>query len=206
MKESSVYSPWRYGRIVLARNQEHRNLLDLNKRTKLLDPQATMDHQPMPDRDSKPLSKYGHLSNPTPEYAAAKSAIEAVYAPLWALPSWSAFREVAGDADAEMPPGGPDRSRDVTTELLRFPARDGHMVGLKVYRSPSVVQDATLLYRMHGGGRDILQLQVSGRGLLTCCLLYNSGWVLGSHEVDGVENVYAAVNRNIVVVSVDYRK
>lgn len=29
--------------------------------------------------------------------------------------------------------------------------------------------------------------------------------VVGSHEVDGVENVYAAINPNIVVVSVDYR-
>jgi hypothetical protein len=29
--------------------------------------------------------------------------------------------------------------------------------------------------------------------------------VVGSHEVDGAENVYAATNPNIVVVSVDYR-
>ncbi|KAL3423499.1 lipase esterase [Phlyctema vagabunda] len=39
------------------------------------------------------------------------------------------------------------------------------------------------MYRMHGGG-----------------------WVVGRHEVDGAENVYAAVNRGIIVASVDYRK
>jgi hypothetical protein len=31
------------------------------------------------------------------------------------------------------------------------------------------------------------------------------GMVMGSHEADGAENVYAAMNPNIVVISVDYR-
>jgi hypothetical protein len=105
-----------------------------------------------PDPDFKPLSKYGHLSQPTPEFAAAKSTIDASYSPLWASPDWVTFREAAGDADAAMPSNGPDRYRDVITELLKFPARDGEMIELKVYKSPDVLQDATLMYRMHGGG------------------------------------------------------
>ncbi|KAJ8125842.1 hypothetical protein O1611_g7796 [Lasiodiplodia mahajangana] len=35
--------------------------------------------------------------------------------------------------------------------------------------------------------------------------MHGGGFCVGSHEVDGTENVYAATNPNIVVVSVDYR-
>ncbi|KAI1413154.1 alpha/beta-hydrolase [Hypoxylon sp. FL1857] len=134
------------------------------------------------DVDFKPLPKYGHLSEMTPEFLAAEPAIKAAYDQLWALPDFPAIRQAAGDADAVMPPGGPDRYREVTTELLHFPTRDGQLLELKVYKSPNVVPDATLVYRMHGGGH-----------------------VVGRHEVDGAENVYAATNPNIVVISVDYR-
>lgn len=81
-----------------------------------------------PDPNFKPLPKYGHLSQPTPEYTAAESAIDAGYSPLWSAPDWPTFRELAGDADAAMPPGAPDRYRDVVTELIKFPARDGEMI------------------------------------------------------------------------------
>lgn len=155
------------------------------------------------DADFKPLPKYGHLSEKTPEYIAVESAIDAAYSPLWVLPDFAAFRQAAGDPDAAMPPGGPDRYRDVTTELLRFPARDGHLNELKVYKSPKVAPDATLVYRMHGGGMEHwTQPPFLGYTLLTFCIL---GFAVGRHEVDGAENVYAATNPNIVVVSVDYR-
>ncbi|KAI0118178.1 alpha/beta hydrolase fold-domain-containing protein [Nemania sp. FL0031] len=134
------------------------------------------------DPEFKPLPKYGHLSEKTPEYLAVEDAIRAAYDKLWELPDIPAFRRGAGDPDAVMPPGGPDRYRDVVTELLHFPARDGQVIELKVYKSPRVAPEATLVYRMHGGG-----------------------FCVGSHEVDGAENVYAATNPNIVVVSVDYR-
>lgn len=39
-------------------------------------------------------------------------------------------------------------------------------------------------------------------GPLIAC---QTAWCVGRHEVDGAENVYAATNKNIVVVSVDYR-
>ncbi|KAI1434120.1 alpha/beta hydrolase fold-domain-containing protein [Xylaria sp. CBS 124048] len=134
------------------------------------------------DPHFKPLPKYGHLSEKTPEFAAVEAALGAAYDTFWNLPDLPTFRRKAGSADAVMPPGGPDRYRDVKTELLHFPARDGHLVELKVYKSPNVLPNATLMYRMHGGG-----------------------FCVGGHETDGVENVYAATNPNIVVVSVDYR-
>lgn len=104
------------------------------------------------DPDFKPLPRYGHLSEKTPEFLAAEDAIRTGYDGLWSLPDIPTFRQVAGDRDAAMPPGGPDRYRDLKTELLQFPARDGHLIELKVYKSPNVVPDAALVYRMHGGG------------------------------------------------------
>lgn len=41
--------------------------------------------------------------------------------------------------------------------------------------------------------------------LRPCSANFYLGWVVGHHEVDGAENVYAATNPNIVVASVDYR-
>lgn len=102
--------------------------------------------------DFNPLPKYGNLSEKIPEFVAAEASINAAYSVLWASPDFAAFREAAGDADAAMPPGGPDRDRDIVSELLEFPARDDNMIELKVYKSPDVVEDATLMYRMHGGG------------------------------------------------------
>lgn len=134
------------------------------------------------DTDFKPLPKYGHLSRKHPAYEAAEEAISTAYSKLYGLPDIESFRRAAGDADASIPPGGPDRYRDVVTELMYFTTRDGHKRELKVYKSPSVEPNAVLMYRMHGGA-----------------------WCVGRHEVDGAENVYAAMNKNIVVVSVDYR-
>lgn len=114
------------------------------------------------DPDFKPLPKHGHLSEKNPAFAAIEDAVAAAYAPLWALPDFAAFRAAAGDPDAVMPTGGPDRYKDVVTELVQFPARDGHLVELKIYKSPNVVPDATLMYRMHGGGwcLDLLPLAI----------------------------------------------
>ncbi|KAH6688429.1 Alpha/Beta hydrolase protein [Plectosphaerella plurivora] len=126
--------------------------------------------------DFTPLPKHGHLSEKHPSFAAIEAPIGAAFSSLWALPDFIAFREAAGDPDAAMPAGGPDRYKDVVTELINFNARDGHQLELKVYKSPKVEPNATLMYRMHGGG-----------------------WCVGSHEVDGVENVHAATNPRIVV-------
>lgn len=103
--------------------------------------------------DFKPLPKYGHLSEKTPEFLAVEPDIKAMYDMLWEkCPDLPSFRTVAGNRDAPMPPGGPDRYAEVRTEFLKFNARDGHEVELKVYKSPNVAPEATLVYRMHGGG------------------------------------------------------
>lgn len=47
-----------------------------------------------------------------------------------------------------------------------------------------------------------LLLEVQRPSPLTNC---KTAWCVGRHEVDGAENVYAAVNKNVLVVSVDYR-
>lgn len=130
-----------------------------------------------------PLPKYGHYSKKTPEYEQAEPSLRAVYSALNNLPDIPTVRAASGDADAVMPPGGPDRYKDIVTEFINIPTRDGTMIELKVYKSPNVNTNAVMMYSMHGGG-----------------------WCLGRHEVDGVDNVYAATNPDIVVVSVDYRK
>lgn len=104
------------------------------------------------DADFKPLPKHGHLTQPHEEYALVQPAIDAMFDQVWALPDFHEFRQVGLGVDASMPPGGPDRARDVVTEFLQFPARDGHMIELKVYKSPKVQKEAALMLRMHGGG------------------------------------------------------
>lgn len=151
------------------------------------------------DAPFSPLPKYGHLSEPPhPEFTQIKDAIDKHFSALWGSGSWSAFREIAGNADAAIPPGGPERGRDVVTELIEFPARDGHMVELKIYRSPKVQKNATLMLRMHGGGREATPE-------VPLALLTSSGFVVGGHETEGAENCHAAAYHNIVVVSIDYR-
>jgi hypothetical protein len=106
------------------------------------------------DSPFTPLPKQGHLSEKTPEYAAAAPAIKAGVDALWtSSEDWPAFRQAAGDPEAGIPPGGPDRHRDVVTELLQFPARDGQLLELKVYKLRNVNANAVLMYRMHGGGK-----------------------------------------------------
>ncbi|KAF5240798.1 hypothetical protein FAUST_4179 [Fusarium austroamericanum] len=115
----------------------------------------------------------------TPDYQQAEPEIRKAREAESSLPDIPSIRTMMGDADAVMPPGGPDRYKDITTELIDVPTRDGTKIELKVYKSHKVNKNAVLMYRMHGGG-----------------------WCLGRHEIDGVENVYAAINPN-VVVSVD---
>ncbi|KAF4500340.1 AB hydrolase superfamily [Fusarium agapanthi] len=98
-----------------------------------------------------PLPKYGHLSKKTPEYKQVETSIRKTYEVLFSLPDFLSIRAVAGGADAVMPPWGPDRYRNVVTELIDIPTRDGTMIELKVYKSPNVKDNAVLMYRMHGG-------------------------------------------------------
>ncbi|KAJ3947599.1 hypothetical protein N0V92_013197 [Colletotrichum tropicale] len=105
------------------------------------------------DAEFHPLPKHGHLSAKHLVYTASEAAIGAMYEQARKQENFASLRRVFVDADAPMPRGGPDRYRDVTTELLYFKARDGEEIELKVYKSPSVEPNAALMYRMHGGGK-----------------------------------------------------
>lgn len=74
------------------------------------------------DADFQPLPKLGHLSRKHPAYEAAEEAIGAGFSQLYCLPDFESFRNAAGDVDATIPPGGPDRYRDVTSTYKAFPA------------------------------------------------------------------------------------
>lgn len=114
----------------------------------------------------QPLPQHGHLSHPLdPEWEMISTAVDEAFDQLWKSPSWEAFRTASGSPDAAIPPGGPDRYRDIQTETLRFSARDGCMIELKVYRPAQVQSDATLMLRMHGGGEKCRQNRL-GRLLL----------------------------------------
>ncbi|KAK8050712.1 Alpha/Beta hydrolase protein [Apiospora phragmitis] len=95
----------------------------------------------------KPLPMHGHLTQHRAEYAAVQPVIDAMYDHVWALPDFDVFRQVGRGVDAVMPPGGPDRARDVVIEFLYFSARDGHRIELKVYKSPRVQKGAALMLK-----------------------------------------------------------
>ncbi|KAI0470459.1 Alpha/Beta hydrolase protein [Xylariaceae sp. FL0804] len=99
------------------------------------------------------MPKAGHLSQKTPEYAAAEPPFRAESSGFGAYPTIATFREAAGDPDAIMLPEGPDRYREVTSESMQFTVRDGETIELKLYKSPNIIHGATLLCRMHGGER-----------------------------------------------------
>ncbi|KAI8303222.1 AB hydrolase superfamily protein [Colletotrichum sp. SAR11_59] len=104
------------------------------------------------DTEFHPLPKHGHLSAKHPVYTASEAAVGTMYEEARKQENFASLRSVFVDADAPMPRGGPDRYRDVITELLYFKARDGKEIELKVYKSPNVEPNAALMYRMHGGG------------------------------------------------------
>jgi hypothetical protein len=118
------------------------------------------------DAEFKPLPKYGHYSETTPGWEAIAPDVRAAIDQLWTIPDFPTIRKLMGNPDAAMPPGGPDRYKEVNTELTHFPARDGHMVELKIYKSPQVKPDATCVYRMHGGG-----MHFASSAVLASCLL-----------------------------------
>lgn len=159
------------------------------------------------DADFQPLPKFGHLSQKHPAYEAAQEAIAAGFSELYSLPDFESFRNAAGKDDATIPPGGPDRYRDVTTHVIYIETRDRHCVELKVYKSRNVEPNAVLMYRMHGGGEYTATWSCCSNrcGRPSPLMTRQTAWCVGSHEVDGAENVYAATDKNIVVVSVDYR-
>lgn len=94
------------------------------------------------------------------------------------------FKKAIAEFDFDVPDSCPEPGVDIDISYLKAPARDGHEVGLKVYacKKNSGKGDATLIFRMHGGG-----------------------WTIGKHETEEAENRELAGIDNFVLVSVDYR-
>lgn len=147
--------------------------------------------------DAVSSSANGYLAEITPEYAAMSEDITKQFSVLQRAPDQATFL-----AWGRTDPGYTYDHRGVVTEFLKFPARDGAEIELKVYRAKNVQKDAALIVRMHGGGTFIL----SSQGMcLPIFLTVLKGWIVGCHETDGEENARAAETGKIVVASVDYR-
>ncbi|CAI6094598.1 unnamed protein product [Clonostachys chloroleuca] len=129
------------------------------------------------DANFQPLPKHGHLSKMTPEFAELKDATDQMFKPMWEITDMATLLKV-GRTD----PGTTYEDRGIVTEFIQFPASDGTLIELKIYRQPKVQENAALILRLHGGG-----------------------WMVGCHETDGEENAQAAANHNVVVASVNYR-
>lgn len=149
------------------------------------------------DANFQPLPKHGHLSKMTPEFAELKDATDQMFKPMWEITDMATLLKV-GRTD----PGTTYEDRGIVTEFIQFPASDGTLIELKIYRQPKVQENAALILRLHGGGESnsITSVYEDGHGSF-----YSLGWMVGCHETDGEENAQAAANHNVVVASVNYR-
>lgn len=141
------------------------------------------------DPNFTPGPKNGHWTQREPYPAlddAEKAAIDG-------LKDFKAFAQSAGLAefkkaiasfDFDVPESCPKPGVDIDVSYLKAPVRDGTELELKVYacKKNSGKGDATLIFRMHGGG-----------------------WTIGKHETEEAENRVLAGMENFVLVSVDYR-
>lgn len=133
------------------------------------------------DPNFKPLPKNGHLSEIDPTFATMKPAVDEAAAGLWAFKEWPPFRD-AWLAPVPMPEGCPKEGEDVVTSVRKVPVRDGAEIEIKIYKTPGARKDAVLVLKTHGGG-----------------------WAIGSHVTEEADNLMIAGNRDVVLVSVDYR-
>lgn len=68
------------------------------------------------------------------------------------------------------------------TSYRQIHTRDGYEIQLKIYKKRTAGRNATLAFKMHGGG-----------------------WVVGTHETEEEENIRVATIPDVIVVSVNYR-
>jgi len=130
---------------------------------------------------AQPKPKYGYLSEIDPEFAPLREEIDKNFAALWQLPM-DEFKAAWLSAPVPLPEDAPLQGKDYEIEELQVPVTDGTKVGVRLYKPIKPAKDAVLVLKAHGGG-----------------------WVVGSHEVEEVENRMLAAHANAVVASVDYR-
>ena len=130
---------------------------------------------------AQPKPEYGHLSKIDPEFAPLKEETDRNFAALWSLPV-AEFKNAWLTAPLVLPEVVPEPWKDYEVADRRIPVRDGAKIGLRIYRPIKHAGNATLVLKAHGGG-----------------------WVVGSHEVEEVENRMLAAHAGAVVASIDYR-
>ncbi|EXJ84559.1 hypothetical protein A1O3_05228 [Capronia epimyces CBS 606.96] len=128
-----------------------------------------------------PKPKYGHLSEIDPDFAPLKEEADKNFAALWSLPL-DEFKAAWLTAPVALPNNAPQPGQEYSVVDQEAPVRDGSRIGLRVYKPLDPPTNAVLVLKAHGGG-----------------------WVVGSHEVEEVENRFLAAQGSAVVVSVDYR-
>lgn len=141
------------------------------------------------DPNFVPGPKNGHWTLRDP-YPALDDAEEASQQSLMGFKEFAKsaglaeFKKAIASFDFDVPERCPKPGLDLDISYLKAPVRDGHEVELKVYASKknSGKGNATLIFRMHGGG-----------------------WTIGKHETEEAENRVLAGMENYVLVSVDYR-
>ncbi|KIW84618.1 hypothetical protein Z517_00006 [Fonsecaea pedrosoi CBS 271.37] len=128
-----------------------------------------------------PGPKYGHLSEVDPNFALLKDEVDKNFANLWALPL-EEFKAAWLSAPVPLPDNAPEPGKDYQVLNKEAVVRDGARIGLKIYKPQNSNNDTVLVLKSHGGG-----------------------WVVGSHEVEEVDNRFLAAKAGATVVSVDYR-
>lgn len=137
--------------------------------------------KPSSSTTPQPKPEYGHLSEIDPEFAPLRAELDKNFAVLWSLPL-DEFKTAWLTAPLVLPDGAPMPDQDYEVADQQIPMRDGAEVELRVYRPMKRTENATLVLKAHGGG-----------------------WVVGSHQVEEVENRTMAAHCGVVVASVDYR-
>lgn len=101
--------------------------------------------------------RYGHLSNPDPDFAPEQQQIKDTMSATWALPL-SEIRTIFKDTPPSLPKETP-QDLNITHEMI--PVRDGAKIELRIYKSKTVPKNALLYFNSHGGGiEDIFQQEI----------------------------------------------
>jgi len=94
------------------------------------------------------MAKYTQYSEVDPEFAPTQQAVRDMVDQLFSLPI-----DQIRAAMLQPSPLPEDIPKDIETQDIEVPVRDGTKVGIRVYRSKEVGPDALLYFVMHGGGK-----------------------------------------------------
>jgi acetyl esterase/lipase len=150
---------------------------------------------------AQPKPKYGYLSEIDPEFGPLREETDKNFAALWSLPM-DEFKVAWLNAPLVLPEDAPQPGKDYEVSDQQIPVRDGAKVGLRLYKPVKPVDNAVLVLKGHGGGKTRPVVPSNDRVLT---MSTSKGWVVGSHEVEEVENRMLAAHAKVVVASVDYR-